>query len=87
MFGYTISDLVDDRRGKVYGCPKITEETGVAPPAMDSFNAANSAIGTGLFDFAALDEAYTYIRGFRGLKIPTEWETAVPKFQASGVAA
>ena len=87
MFGYTISDLVDDLRGKVYGCPKITEETGVAPPAIDSFNAANSAIGTGLFDFAALDEAYTYIRGFRGLKIPTEWETAVPKFQASGVAA
>ncbi|CAK9087129.1 Uncharacterized protein SCF082_LOCUS41189 [Durusdinium trenchii] len=26
MFGYTISELVDDLRGKVYGCPRITKE-------------------------------------------------------------
>lgn len=54
--------------------------------AIDSFNMATIGKVTGLFDFADLDAPYKYLRGCRGLKIPPEWEGAIPKFESSGVA-
>ena len=49
------------------------------PKAQDTFASMSYGLNSELYQFAALKDVFTYLRGGKGLRVPAEWQHLVPR--------
>jgi len=73
-FARALVDMVENMKETASGCPRLPDEI---PSAFETFNSSWDG-PSDIWQYVDFSGLFTYLRGNRKLKIPSEWRVVIP---------
>lgn len=74
-FGHRVVDIIKGAKGTAQGQPQLPA---TVPPALDTIQGEWHA-DSELWGFVDFRQVYNYLRRSKGLRIPEEWRSLMPR--------